>query len=93
MRPRGALWTAKTITDPLPLIPSPNPPAATDPIRAMLSFRDNKTTLLLCTPAAARGLDLPAVSFVYSVGCPADAAQYLHRAGRAGRIGSTRGAG
>ncbi len=50
--------------------------------------RDNKATLLLATPAAARGLDLPAVSHVYNVTAPADATDYLHRAGRAGRIGS-----
>ena len=65
--------------------------AATDTIHALLSFRDNKTTLLLCTSQAARGLDLPAVSHVFSLGCPEDAAQYLHRAGRTGRIGSMAG--
>ena len=54
----------------------------------MHAFRDNETTLLLATPAASRGLDLPAVAFVYSLGSPADATDYLHRAGRAGRIGS-----
>ncbi len=56
--------------------------------QAMHAFRDNETTLLLATPAASRGLDLPAVGFVYSLGAPADATDYLHRAGRAGRIGS-----
>ena len=54
----------------------------------MHAFRDNATTLLLATPAASRGLDLPAVGFVYSLAAPADATDYLHRAGRAGRIGS-----
>lgn len=57
--------------------------------QALLSFRDNKSTLLLATPSAARGLDLPALSHVYNVGAPEDATAYLHRAGRAGRIGST----
>lgn len=55
----------------------------------MHSFRDNQSTLLLATPSAARGLDLPAVSHVYNVDAPEDAKGYLHRAGRAGRIGST----
>jgi superfamily II DNA/RNA helicase len=54
----------------------------------MHAFRDNKASLLIATPAAARGLDLPAVSFVYNTSAPSDATDYLHRAGRAGRIGS-----
>jgi superfamily II DNA/RNA helicase len=57
-------------------------------LQAMHAFRDNKASLLIATPAAARGLDLPAVSFVYNTSAPADATDYLHRAGRAGRIGS-----
>ncbi|KAG2497537.1 hypothetical protein HYH03_004284 [Edaphochlamys debaryana] len=61
------------------------------PIRALHSFRDNKSSLLLATAGAARGLDLPGVSHVYSLGPPVDATGYLHRAGRAGRIGSTAG--
>jgi len=68
-----------------------SPFSASDPIRAMHSFRDNKTSLLLCTPQASRGIDLPAVSHVYNLGLPDDAKQYLHRAGRAGRVGSTAG--
>ncbi|GLC37061.1 hypothetical protein PLESTB_001395900 [Pleodorina starrii] len=64
---------------------------AYNPIRALHSFRDHKSSLLLATGAAARGLDLPGVSHVYSLGPPPDATQYLHRAGRAGRIGSTSG--
>lgn len=59
------------------------------PPQALHSFRDNRTTLLLATPSAARGLDLPALSHVYNVGPPEDATAYLHRAGRTGRIGST----
>lgn len=57
-------------------------------MQAMHAFRDNKASLLIATPAAARGLDLPAVSFVYNTAPPEDATDYLHRAGRAGRIGS-----
>ena len=56
--------------------------------QAMHAFRDNVATFLLATPAAARGLDLPAVSHIYNLGCPEDTTEYLHRAGRAGRIGS-----
>ena len=57
----------------------------------MRSGRDRAASLLLATPSASRGLDLPAVSHVYNLGPPADAKEYLHRAGRAGRIGSTTG--
>ena len=64
------------------------PASGNEPIKALHSFRDNITTLLLATPAAARGLDMPAVSHVYNLSPPSDAAEYLHRAGRAGRIGS-----
>lgn len=44
---------------------------------------------MVATSAAARGLDLPEVSLVLSAGAPVDATDYLHRAGRAGRIGAT----
>lgn len=57
-------------------------------VQALHSFRDNKSSLLIATPQAARGLDLPAVSHVYNLGPPEDPTEYLHRAGRAGRIGS-----
>ena len=58
-------------------------------IQAMQDFRDNKATFLLATPAAARGLDLLAVTHVYNLSPPRDAVEYLHRAGRVGRIGAT----
>ena len=57
-------------------------------LQALHAFRDNKANFLLATPQAARGLDLPAVSHVYNLDLPQDAVTYLHRAGRAGRIGS-----
>lgn len=57
-------------------------------VQALHSFRDNKSSLLIATPQAARGLDLPAVSHVYNLGPPENPTEYLHRAGRAGRIGS-----
>jgi superfamily II DNA/RNA helicase len=66
-------------------------PGGEEPIRALHAFRDNRATLLLATPVAARGLDLPAVSHVYNLGPPSDAADYLHRAGRTGRIGAPPG--
>lgn len=86
---------ARSISDPLRTIlwgdhtMSVLLPGGVEPISALHSFRDNKTTLLLATPSAARGLDLPAVSHVYNISPPESAEEYLHRAGRAGRIGSS----
>ena len=57
-------------------------------LQALHAFRDNKASFLIATPQAARGLDMPAVSHVYNLDPPEDAVTYLHRAGRAGRIGS-----
>lgn len=77
---RNVLWGEHAISVLLP--------QGSEPIKALHSFRDNKTTLLLATPAASRGLDLPAVSHVYNLKPPSSPADYLHRAGRAGRIGA-----
>ena len=50
--------------------------------------RANKGSLkvLVTTDALGRGIDLPGVTRVINVQCPPDAATYLHRAGRAGRL-------
>lgn len=76
---RKALWGAHRIAVLLP--------QGQEPIKALHAFRDNVASLLVATPSAARGLDLPEVSHVYNVGLPSDSTDYLHRAGRAGRIG------
>jgi hypothetical protein len=51
-------------------------------------------TLLVCTPASARGLDLPDLTHVFILGIPdgpsggkRNADTYLHLAGRVGRFG------
>jgi superfamily II DNA/RNA helicase len=54
----------------------------------MQDFKNNKATLLICTPEAERGLDMPGVDYVYSLDAPTTAASYLHRAGRCGRLGA-----
>lgn len=77
---RSNLWGAHTLSV---LLPTGN-----EPIRALHAFRDNAATLMLCTPAAERGLDLPSVRHVYSMGSITDPTAYLHRSGRAGRIGA-----
>jgi superfamily II DNA/RNA helicase len=76
---RSALWGVHTLAVLLP--------EGKEPVRAAAALRDGAATLLVATPPAARGLDLPSVAAVYSLGPPTDAADYLHRAGRAGRLG------
>ena len=47
-------------------------------------------SVLVTTAAATRGLDFPQVTTVYNLGIVGSAADYLHRAGRVGRIGQDR---
>lgn len=65
-------------------------PHGSEPIKNLHAFRDNKTTLLIATSSSSRGLDLPAVTHVYSTFVPseADTDEYVHMAGRLGRIGA-----
>lgn len=60
---RAALWGDHMLSV---LLPS----TGAEPVKAITAFRDRVASLLLATPTAARGLDLPAVSHVYSLGLP-----------------------
>ncbi|XP_042333806.1 probable ATP-dependent RNA helicase DDX31 isoform X2 [Sceloporus undulatus] len=51
-------------------------------------FLQSKTGILLCTDVAARGLDLPQVTWIVQYNPPALLAEYVHRIGRTARIGS-----
>jgi superfamily II DNA/RNA helicase len=51
-------------------------------------FRSGKVPLLICTDAAARGLDFPSAGTVIMFDFPKSAVDYVHRAGRVGRAGS-----
>ncbi|XP_054853897.1 probable ATP-dependent RNA helicase DDX31 [Eublepharis macularius] len=51
-------------------------------------FLQSKTGVLLCTDVAARGLDLPEVTWIVQYNPPASLAEYVHRIGRTARIGS-----
>ena len=46
-----------------------------------------QVSLLVTTPLATRGLDFPNITHVYNLGIVGSAGDYLHRAGRCGRIG------
>ncbi|XP_069039565.1 ATP-dependent DNA helicase DDX31 isoform X2 [Lepisosteus oculatus] len=51
-------------------------------------FSQSKTGILLCTDVAARGLDLPRVTWIVQYSPPASPAEYVHRVGRTARIGA-----
>ena len=67
------------------------------PLEIMERFKNGDLTVLLATPNSIRGLDFPALTHVYTLFLPAeDPREYLHLAGRVGRIGqqgSVRGRG
>lgn len=54
---------------------------------ALTAFKEGKTTFLLTTDIAARGLDIAELPYVVNIELPANKEVYLHRAGRVGRMG------
>lgn len=73
------------------------PKTGEKPLSIMENFKKGDITVLLATPNSIRGLDFPALTHVYTLFLPADdPREYLHLAGRVGRIGqqgSVRGRG
>ncbi|WP_243659186.1 DEAD/DEAH box helicase [Tamaricihabitans halophyticus] len=57
--------------------------------RVLSEFRSGTTPVLVATDVAARGIHVPDVSLVVHVDPPADAKDYLHRAGRTARAGAS----
>ncbi|XP_029470016.1 probable ATP-dependent RNA helicase DDX31 isoform X2 [Rhinatrema bivittatum] len=53
-----------------------------------LEFSKSPSGVLLCTDVAARGLDLPQVTWIVQYNAPSSPAEYVHRIGRTARIGS-----
>ncbi|XP_073496762.1 ATP-dependent DNA helicase DDX31 isoform X2 [Phyllobates terribilis] len=51
-------------------------------------FSGARAGVLLCTDVAARGLDLPQVTWIVQYNAPASAAEYIHRVGRTARLGA-----
>jgi len=56
--------------------------------RALEGVAHGKFQVLLSTEMAARGLDIPRLSHVLNVDPPSSLREYVHRAGRVGRISS-----
>ncbi len=57
--------------------------------RAMRAFRDRKTTVLVCTDVASRGLDVKDLSHVVNYSIPRELELYVHRIGRTARSGKS----
>lgn len=55
--------------------------------RALKTFKEDKTQILVATDVAARGLDISGVSHVINFDLPATYEDYVHRIGRTGRAG------
>ena len=53
---------------------------------ALHDLKVGKTKLLLATDLAARGLDIPDLTYVINFDIPSEVNTYLHRAGRTGRM-------
>ncbi|MGH9092370.1 MAG: DEAD/DEAH box helicase, partial [Acidimicrobiales bacterium] len=56
--------------------------------RALADFRAGRADVLVATDIAARGIHVDAVPLVVHFDPPADATDYVHRAGRTGRAGA-----
>jgi ATP-dependent RNA helicase RhlE len=55
--------------------------------RAIKAFRDGEITILVATDVAARGIDIPGVSYVINYDLPNVPDNYIHRIGRTARAG------
>ena len=56
--------------------------------RALAEFKSARSTVLVATDIAARGIDIPGVSHVVNFDLPNVAEQYVHRIGRTARAGA-----
>jgi superfamily II DNA/RNA helicase len=59
--------------------------------KALRDLDEGQVKVLLATEMLARGVDIKGATHVVNATMPADAAAYLHRAGRVGRVGGRAG--
>jgi len=76
---RDALWGEHLLCVLLPT-------TGVRPLTIMDQFKRNETSVMLATPNSVRGLDFPSLTHVYTL-YPPDPREYLHLAGRVGRVG------
>jgi ATP-dependent RNA helicase DeaD len=57
--------------------------------RVMARFRGGEIRHLVTTDVASRGIDIEDLSHVFVFSCPDSPEQYIHRAGRTGRVGKS----
>lgn len=55
--------------------------------KALSAFKNRKTTILIATDRASRGIDVPDLENVLNYDIPGSAATYVHRVGRTARAG------
>jgi ATP-dependent RNA helicase RhlE len=58
-------------------------------LKALESFRDGKTQVLVATDVAARGIDVEDIKHVINFDMPFSPADFVHRIGRTARAGAT----
>ena len=56
--------------------------------RALHNFKKGRTTVLVASDIAARGIDVDEITHVVNFDIPGDAETYVHRIGRSGRAGA-----
>ena len=57
--------------------------------RALQTFKDGKTRVLVATDIASRGIDVPDVDLVVNMELPVETESYVHRIGRTARAGES----
>ncbi|MCH2144267.1 MAG: DEAD/DEAH box helicase, partial [Phycisphaerales bacterium] len=57
--------------------------------KAMQAFRDGRTSVLIATDVASRGIDVDNITHVINFDMPIDPETYVHRIGRTARAGAT----